>query len=87
MLCLTKVDNQLKTVQGIRKKHARGKNPLMLLLLFVSVHPQTLFAFMGRYFMSLPFFTTRHVGSYFLMFYCSMPYDEFPEDKGAKSAY
>jgi len=38
---------------------------LLGLLLFVPVHPQTLFAFMGRYLMSFPLFTTRHVGSYF----------------------
>ena len=38
---------------------------IMLLLLFVSVHPQTLLAFMGSYFMSFSFFTTRHVGSRF----------------------
>ncbi len=56
----------------------------MLLLLFVSIHPKTLFAFMGRYFMSLPLFTTRHVTSYFLMFYCSVPCDKCSEDKEVK---
>jgi hypothetical protein len=33
----------------------------------VSIHPQALLAFVGSYFMSFSFFTTRHVGRYFLM--------------------
>jgi len=51
----------------------QGSNMLMLLFLFVSVHSQALFAFMGSYLVSLSFFTARHVGIYFFNVFIAMP--------------
>jgi hypothetical protein len=56
----------------------------MLLLLFMSVQPQTLLAFMSGYFMSLSFLTTRHVGRCFLMDYCSVRLNGLLKRKCAK---
>jgi hypothetical protein len=50
-------------------KQARRYSLCALLLFFVSIHPQTLLAFVGSYLMSFSFFTTRHVGRCFLMGY------------------